>query len=101
MWLHERSNLMGDSGIQCQLIEGIQSDYLDPVSCVVMSPFCQVLNAKRAKHNCVASADNRLVDFEIRPAMQHGEKLPRYGCMGEKSRHKSHKRQLLRCLASR
>ena len=51
MWLHERSNLTGNAGIQRQLIEEIQHhaiDYLDPVSCGVMSPVTEVLLEKRA-----------------------------------------------------
>tara|TARA_B110000483_G_scaffold118943_1_gene143742 strand:- start:628 stop:795 length:168 start_codon:yes stop_codon:yes gene_type:complete len=51
MWLHERSNLTGNAGVQRQLIEEIQPhaiDSLDPVSCGVMSPFSQVLLEKRA-----------------------------------------------------
>ena len=50
MWLHERSNLTGNAGIQRQLIEEIQPDaidYLEPVSCGFMSPVTQVLLEKR------------------------------------------------------
>ena len=87
-----------------QLIEEIQPhaiDYLDPVSCGVMSPITQVLLEKGGDTNCAASANSRFVNFETPPAAQHDEKLPRVGCMGsKKSRHKNRKRRSLRCLAS-